>query len=74
MQETKQQGTCRWFSKDKGYGFICSSDEKDIFVHYSSIQTEIYGRKVLNEGDKVEFNVKEGKQGIQAVDVVVINE
>ncbi|WP_374695557.1 cold-shock protein [Areca yellow leaf disease phytoplasma] len=74
MQDKKQQGTCRWFSKDKGYGFIVSADGKDIFVHYSSIQTEVFGRKTLNENDKVEFNVKEGDLGAQAVDVVVVNE
>lgn len=74
MQDKKQQGTCRWFSKDKGYGFIVSADGKDIFVHYSSIQTEVFGRKTLNENDKVEFTVKEGGRGAQAVDVVVVNE
>ncbi|BAD04756.1 MAG: cold shock protein [Candidatus Phytoplasma asteris] len=74
MQDKKQQGTCRWFSKDKGYGFIVSVDGKDIFVHYSSIQTEVFGRKTLNENDKVEFTVKEGDRGAQAVDVVVVNE
>ncbi|MBS2994153.1 cold-shock protein, partial ['Santalum album' aster yellows phytoplasma] len=61
-------------SKDKGYGFIVSADGKDIFVHYSSIQTEVFGRKTLNENDKVEFTVKEGGRGAQAVDVVVVNE
>ncbi|MGZ3140247.1 cold-shock protein [Candidatus Phytoplasma solani] len=74
MQDKKQQGTCRWFSKNKGYGFIVSSAGKDIFVHYSSIQTEVFGRKTLNENDRVEFSVKEGDRGVQAVDVVVINE
>ncbi|CCP88013.1 cold-shock protein [Candidatus Phytoplasma solani] len=74
MQDKKQQGTCRWFSQNKGYGFIVSSAGKDIFVHYSSIQTEVLGRKTLNENDRVEFSVKEGDRGVQAVDVVVINE
>jgi CspA family cold shock protein len=74
MQDKKQQGTCRWFSKEKGYGFIVAADGKDIFVHYSCIKTEVLGRKTLKENDKVEFNLKEDDEGTKAVDVVVVNE
>ncbi|AGL90970.1 Cold shock protein, similar to Csp of Bacteriophage bIL312 [Candidatus Phytoplasma australiense] len=74
MQDQRQQGTCRWFSGDKGYGFIVSAEGKDVFVHYSSIQTEVQGRRTLNKDDKVEFSIKEHDNRIQAVDVVVIND
>ncbi len=52
------KGTVKWFDSDKGYGFISSEDNKDIFVHFSAIQTE--GYKSLAEGDQVEFEVKDG--------------
>ena len=67
-------GTVKWFNSRKGYGFITyedGSEEKDVFVHYSSISAEDNTFKTLNEGDKVEFNVEEGKKGPQASDVVV---
>lgn len=62
------KGTVKWFDADKGYGFISSEDNKDIFVHFSAIQTE--GYKSLAEGDQVEFEVKDGDRGPQAASVV----
>jgi len=62
------KGTVKWFDSDKGYGFISSEDNKDIFVHFSAIQTE--GYKSLDEGDQVEFEVKDGDRGPQAANVV----
>ncbi|MFA5470841.1 MAG: cold shock domain-containing protein [Acholeplasmataceae bacterium] len=62
------KGTVKWFDADKGYGFISSEDNKDIFVHFSAIQTE--GYKSLAEGDQVEFEVKDGDRGPQAANVV----
>ncbi|AUD62590.1 cold-shock protein [Tenericutes bacterium MO-XQ] len=62
------KGTVKWFDSDKGYGFISSEDNKDIFVHFSAIQTE--GYKSLAEGDQVEFEVKDGDRGPQAANVV----
>ena len=47
------QGTVKWFNAQKGYGFLSTSEGKDVFVHFSAIQTE--GFKTLNEGAKVEF-------------------
>lgn len=62
-------GTVKWFDAAKGYGFITAEDGKDIFVHFSSIQTD--GYKTLNEGDKVSFEVVDGgARGPQATDVV----
>ncbi|MDO8885668.1 cold-shock protein [Candidatus Oleimmundimicrobium sp.] len=65
------QGTVKWFDAKKGYGFIEQDGGEDIFVHYSAIQGE--GFKVIHEGDRVEFDVEEGKDGKpHAVNVVKI--
>lgn len=61
-------GTVKWFDSKKGYGFIESEDGEDIFVHYSDIQGD--GFKSLDEGQKVEFEVREGPKGNQAANVV----
>jgi CspA family cold shock protein len=61
-------GTVKWFSNEKGYGFIEREDGEDLFVHFSEIQVE--GYKTLNEGQKVEFEVTEGAKGLQASNVV----
>ena len=61
-------GTVKWFNSEKGYGFIESEQGADVFVHYSAIQSE--GFKTLEEGDKVTFEVKPGRDGrSQAEDV-----
>ena len=65
-----KQGTVKWFNEEKGFGFIAAEGEKDVFVHFSSIQKE--GFKTLKEGDKVEFSVEEGARGPQAANVVVL--
>ena len=62
------EGTVKWFSNEKGYGFIEREDGEDLFVHFSEIQVE--GFKTLNEGQKVEFEVTEGAKGLQASNVV----
>ena len=62
------QGTVKWFSNQKGYGFITPSNGNgDVFVHHSAIQGE--GYKSLNEGDNVEFDVVRGPKGDQAANV-----
>ncbi len=63
-------GVVKWFDADKGYGFISSADGKDIFVHFSAIQTE--GYKTLAEGDQVEFDVNDGDRGQQAANVIKV--
>ncbi|HET8678674.1 MAG TPA: cold-shock protein [bacterium] len=62
------RGSVKWFSAEKGYGFITPDDgTKDLFVHHSAIQAD--GFRTLNEGDKVEFEVTQGQKGPQAVNV-----
>ena len=61
------KGTVKWFSDQKGYGFITPENGKDIFVHFSAIQGD--GFKTLREGEQVEFNITTGPKGEQASDV-----
>jgi CspA family cold shock protein len=63
-------GTVKWFSADKGYGFIQREGSSDVFVHYSAIQG--VGYKTLNEGQQVEFNVEQGPKGPQAANVTIV--
>lgn len=61
-------GTVKWFNESKGFGFITSEDGTDVFVHYSSIQSN--GFKTLAEGDKVTFDTEKGPKGPKAVNVM----
>jgi cold shock protein len=63
-------GTVKWFSDDKGYGFISRDDGDDVFVHFSAIQGT--GFKTLAEGAKVEFDITQGKKGEQAANVTIV--
>lgn len=60
-------GTVKWFSAEKGYGFISQEDGEDVFVHYSAIEAS--GYRSLAEGDQVEFEVTQGPKGLQAANV-----
>jgi len=64
------KGTVKWFSNQKGYGFIASESGSDVFVHHSVIQGD--GYKSLDEGQQVEFEVQQGPKGEQATNVVKI--
>ncbi len=61
------KGKVKWFSNQKGYGFITSEDGKDVFVHYSAIKGD--GYKTLEEGQEVQFEITQGAKGDQATDV-----
>lgn len=63
-------GTVKWFSNEKGYGFIAQEGGPDVFVHHSGIDGS--GFKSLKEGDQVTFDVEEGKKGPAAVNVKVV--
>ena len=62
------KGKVKWFSNQKGYGFITTEEGKDVFVHHTAIKGE--GYRSLQEGQEVEFDVEKGAKGEQAVNVV----
>jgi CspA family cold shock protein len=61
------EGTVKWFSNEKGYGFISQNEGEDVFVHFSAIESD--GYKSLQEGQAVEFEVTDGPKGKQAANV-----
>jgi CspA family cold shock protein len=64
------EGIVKWFSEKKGYGFIEQENGPDVFVHHSGIIGN--GFKSLREGDRVTFDIEEGKKGPAAVNVTVV--
>ena len=64
------QGTVKWFSNEKGYGFIEREGGEDVFVHFSAIAGD--GYKSLTEGQRVEFDVVQGTKGLQAANVQAV--
>ena len=71
MSMQRQQGTVKWFSRAKGYGFIAPDGEgadADLFVHYSAIEGA--GYRNLVDGQRVEYTVESSAKGPQAVNVV----
>lgn len=69
-EEGLAEGTVKWFSNEKGYGFIERAEGEDVFVHFSAITMD--GYKSLQEGQRVEFEVVQGQKGLQAANVSVI--
>ena len=65
-----QVGKVKWFSAQKGFGFIECEDGQDVFVHFSAIKGDNY--KSLEEGQKVQFEIVQGQKGPQAQDVVIM--
>lgn len=61
-------GKVKWFNSRKGYGFICTPDGLDVFVHYSSISDD--GPKTLTEGEPVSFDIVNGEKGPRAENVI----
>jgi CspA family cold shock protein len=66
-EERLAEGTVKWFSNEKGYGFIEREGGDDVFVHHSAIQME--GYRSLTEGQRVQFEVVQGDKGLQASNV-----
>ena len=62
-----KNGTVKWINAKKGFGFISDEDGNDVFVHFSALNMD--GFKVLEDGDKVTFDVVEGEKGPQAANV-----
>lgn len=67
-----KEGIVKWFSNVKGYGFIEYGDSEDIFVHFTGIEMD--GYRSLKEGQSVQFEAVEGARGLQATNVVLIEE
>ena len=61
------RGTVKWFSNEKGYGFIAQPEGEDVFVHFTAIEAD--GFHTLSEGQDVEFQVVDGPKGKQAANV-----
>ncbi len=66
------KGIVKWFNADKGYGFISTENDGDVFVHYTALEDTGEYRK-LDEGQEVEFEIVEGEKGPQAANVVKLS-
>lgn len=64
------RGTVKWFSNEKGYGFIEREEGEDLFVHFSEIQVD--GYRTLAQGQRVDFEITQGDKGLQASKVTPV--
>ena len=69
MSDQLETGTVKWFNDEKGYGFIARESGDDVFVHFTAINME--GRRSLQEGQGVTFEVESGQKGPQAINVTL---
>jgi CspA family cold shock protein len=69
MSDQIESGTVKWFNDEKGFGFIARDAGDDVFVHFTAINME--GRRSLQEGQSVTFNVENGQKGPQATNVSI---
>ena len=67
MSQQRLTGTVKWFSDQKGFGFLSVEGGKDVFVHHSAIEAQ--GFRTLSEGDRVEFTLENGPKGPAAANV-----
>lgn len=70
MSDQLETGTVKWFNDEKGYGFIARETGEDVFVHFTAINME--GRRSLQEGQSVTFEVESGQKGPQATNVTLV--
>jgi len=67
VRTTMPEGKVKWFNANKGFGFIQQDDGGDVFVHFSAIQAT--GFRTLTEGQRVSFDIQQGKKGLEAENV-----
>ena len=67
MSQQRTVGTVKWFSDQKGFGFLAVEGGKDVFVHHSAIESN--GFRTLTEGDRVDFVIEAGPKGPSAANV-----
>jgi cold shock protein len=75
MSSQRETGPVKWFDKAKGFGFITRNTPngtEDVFVHYNAIKGE--GFRLLYEGQTVEYTVRTGEKGLQADDVIILED
>lgn len=66
-------GTVKWFNDEKGFGFIETQGDKDVFVHFRQINDDGNGRRTLQEGQQVQFDTESSPKGPQAKNVQIIH-
>ena len=64
------EGVVKWFDPKKGYGFVDGDGQPDVFIHHTSFKNK--GMRILNQGDKISFEIVQGEKGPRAEDIAVI--